>query len=615
MEPHTTPIGEHGFLSDCHTAALVTPSGEINWLCVPGFDGPAFMAGLLDPERGGGWTLQVEEARPVARDYADDSLVLDTLWEGAGLSVLVRDLLAVGRHGEELYREGVLLRVIECRAGRATVRSRVEAKPDYGRAAPGWEQTTGGALRADSGPVLSGDPPPTLTPDGDAEFHAVLTEGQSAVLCLDYLALERRLAPRSGHEMLQDTLDAWAGWTKRSRYSGVGTEYVHRSAATLRGLLYDETGGLVAAPTTSLPEWPGEARNWDYRYVWHRDASLVVLSFLRLGHAEEAGRYLRFLQRMCGVSGGWVPPVRSLDGGLVPDEEILDHLRGYADSRPVRRGNDAHFQRQLDVYGHVLDAALCYQEVTGELGPRDVEQLNELVEAVRVRWREPDDGIWEVRGSARHWTNSKVYAWVCLDRAVQLAHLMGTEGEVPLEDWRRDRDAIHEEVLNHGYDAGIGSFVQSYGATNVDGSLLRIPLLGFLAGDDPRVLGTLDRVESELGEGGYLIHRYDPEVTDDGLRVPEGAFLMCSFDMVSALVLAGRSGEARERFDKLCAQGGPLGLYAEEMCGTGEMLGNFPQAFTHLALIEAAVNLNDAGDEEALHRWARARSAGAGGGA
>lgn len=287
----------------------------------------------------------------------------------------------------------------------------------------------------------------------------------------------------------------------------------------------------------------------------------------------------------------------------------MPEFEGYARSAPVRIGNGARGQEQLDSYGHVLDAALAFHEVTGELTVDEVGELCRIVEMARERWREPEHGIWEVRGEPRHWTNSKLMAWTCLDRGIRLAEMTG-ERRAPVDDWRREMHAVREDVLAHGFDPSVGAFVQHYGARTMDASLLRIPLLGFLAGDDPRVLGTLERIDAELGSPGGLIHRYDVEATADGFEDPEGAFFLCSFDMVSALVLAGRAEEARRRFEALCAHGGELGLLAEQVAGDGTMLGNYPQAFSHLGLIEAAMNVDAAGRREALHDWAE-RQAGA----
>ncbi|MFP8963814.1 glycoside hydrolase family 15 protein [Streptomyces nanhaiensis] len=380
------------------------------------------------------------------------------------------------------------------------------------------------------------------------------------------------------------------------------------------------TAALVAAPTTSLPEWPGGERNRDYRYMWHRDAALVVLVLVRLGHRAEAGACLRGLLRHCTASRGVLTPVPDIDGRTDSTERTLDHLEGYRGSRPVRVGNAAHEQRQLDVYGQVLDAVLVFQQVTAGSGDGsgagaglDEDEratVYGVADTACGLWREPDHGIWEIRGEPRHWTTSKLYLWVCLDRGIRLAEPTGDPGQ-PLEKWRAQRDELRESILTHGYDDGVGAFVQSYGSRNLDASLLRIPLLGFLPGRDPRVLSTLDAIAQGLGEGP-LVHRYDPRATADGIDDPEGGFLLCSFDMVSALVLAGGMDEARERFESLCARAGRFGLSAEEQAADGTMLGNYPQAFTHLALIEAAMNLEDAGREDSLHAWATRGASGPG---
>ncbi|CAL9475281.1 Trehalase [Nocardiopsis dassonvillei] len=607
MGPVNTDIGEHAFLSDCHTGALVDGGGSVVWMCAPAFDGPAVLAGLLDPERGGRWTVEVAGARLEERAYLDDSLVLESVWRGDESEVVVTDLLALEEGpGAGLHRKGLLLRLVECRSGAAAVRSHLSVRPDTGRGSVSWRRL-GDRVAEASGLLLSGGTSWRLDEDGDVEWRAELSAGEHAIMCLDYLHGERAVDVGEGRALLEETLAAWRTWAGRSDYRGFGAEHVNRSLIVLRGLLHQETGALISAPTTSLPEWPGGERNWDYRYVWHRDAPLVVLTFMRLGHVEEAELYLRFLLSVCGEPRGRIPPVQTIHRTPPPREEELHHLSGHLDSRPVRVGNDAYDQHQLDVYGHILDAALYYHQVTGGLDEEDISRLVSVADVAAGLWRKPDAGIWEVRGEYRHWTNSKVYAWVCLDRAIRLALLTGREDGVPAERWAAERDAIRTEVLQRGYDPQSGSFVRFYGSSRVDGSLLRLPLLGFLKGDDPRILGTLDRIEADLGGDGCLIWRYETEETDDGLDGPEGAFLLCSYDMVSALVLAGRKDEARLRFEELCRRAGPLGLQAEEMAPGGAMLGNFPQSFTHLALIEAAMNLEDAEDSEALHAWADRR--------
>ncbi|MFB4293367.1 glycoside hydrolase family 15 protein [Nonomuraea sp. ATR24] len=580
------PIGAYAFLSDCHTGALVGPDGAVEWMCAPRFDAPSLFARLLDRRGGGAWELTVDGASVRERRYLDETLVLRTRWEGPDGVVAVHDFLATTGDGglEPVHR---LVRLATCERGRALVRSRVLARPGYATRDARWTRRDD-TLVEDDGAVLTGPP------------EASLREGESVAFTLAYTG-ER--APADAHALLDETVRSWRSWSARSGYSGVGAAEVRQSAVVLRGLLYDETGALLAAPTTSLPEWPGGPRNWDYRYAWQRDCALTVLALLRLDHREEAGRYLRFVLDRCASCHDRLPPMFAVDGGEVARETTLGHLDGYAGSRPVRVGNDGFHQHQLDGYGHVLDAALAYHDVTGDLTGDELDSLWRLVDQCAARWREPGDGPWEVRHNPRHWTYTTLYAWVCFDRAVRLAEATGSTG-APIDAWRRERDAARDEILTRGFDREIGAFTQSYGSPDADASLLRVPLVGFLDCRDPRVLGTLDHIQARLGEGGALVHRYDPDATGDGVDGPEGAFLMCSFEMVSALVLAGRTAEARDRFETLCARARPLGLFAEEMAADGAMLGNYPQAFTHLALIEAALNLDAAGHTDALHDWA-----------
>jgi GH15 family glucan-1,4-alpha-glucosidase len=602
------PLNEYAFLSDCHTAALVGPDGAVEWMCVPRFDGPSVFARLLDRERGGGWDLEVEDGGAPQRRYLASSLVLESRWSTSAGTVVAHDFLAVANPADAgdsgIVPEGLLVRLVRCEQGTARVTVTVDVRPDYARSAPGWKRVDGALVTDDGSMWLTGDPLPPLASDGTVRGHADLQAGETAVLALGYRGGEpRAVGPEAAQGLLEQTLSAWRTWAERSDYSGVAADKVRHSAVVLRGLLFDETGALLAAPTTSLPEWIGGERNWDYRFAWHRDAALTVLVLLRLGHDHEAGRYLRFLLSRCAGREERLEPMLDLDGGTGFAETTLDHLRGYGGSRPVRIGNEAHEQHQIDTYGHILDAAFAWHEVTKGLGDEHLAELWLITDTLCERWRERDHGIWEVRNDTRHWTNSKLLAWVGLDRGVRLAE-MCDEPDVPIDRWRAERDAVRAELLERGYDADVGAFVQSYGATNLDASLLQVPLLGFLTPRDPRVLSTIDAIDAELGENGYLVHRYDPEATEDGLGTPEGAFLMSSFEMVSALVLAGRPGEARERFDALCAHSEPFELFSEEMSADGTMLGNYPQAFTHLGMISAALNLNEAGDGDALHGWA-----------
>ncbi len=408
----------------------------------------------------------------------------------------------------------------------------------------------------------------------------------------------------TAERLVAESEQAWAAWTGRCPYDGFAAEAVRRSATVLRGLAFDETGALVAAPTTSLPEWPGENATGTTATTWHRDASLHVLALFRLGHASAGRRYLDFLLSPDVVGGDVLAPMATIDGTHDLDETELDHLEGYLGSRPVRIGNEAFTQIQWDTYGHVLDAAFVFHRMTGDLGVERWAVLRGLVDVACARWQEPDSGLWEVRSGARRHSYSMLMLWVCLDRGIQLAQAL-EPGADCVDRWTETREAIREDLLAHGYDEGVGSFVAAYGTTELDASMLRVPLVGFLPGDDPRVVSTIDTIAAELGDGEALVHRYDTEKTDDGLEGPEGAFLLCSFDLVSALVLAGRRDEAEKRFHWIVERSGPFGLLPEEMTADGTALGNYPQAFSHLSLIEAALNLDECGRHDALHAWGR----------
>ncbi|MCG5466260.1 glycoside hydrolase family 15 protein [Micromonospora sp. MED01] len=596
--PTTPPIDSYAFLSDTHTGALIGVDGAVDWFCVPHFEGDAVFARLLDRRVGGAFTFSVAtDAAPVRR-YLPGTLVLESAYHAAGGSAVGQDFLAVraGDAAQPFRADMLLVRRLLVREGSVRVRAEVTPRPGYGARPALWHRDADHWVAAEAGLRLRSGLP--FRVDGAAlRAEAVLHEGQTVDVLLGYGPGDiDELDPA---DLLERTCRTWREWSDRADYTGQGSDEVRHSAAVLRGLSFDETGALLAAPTASLPEEIGGVRNWDYRFTWHRDAALLLLALFRLGHAEEGRRYLRFLLSTCGGAGDVLSPLVGIHG-VTREEEILDHLDGYAGSRPVRIGNAAAQQLQFDTYGHVLDAALLYQQLTGELTGAQWQVLRRHVDTMAARWREPDHGIWEIRGPLRHYVNSKMMAWVCLDRGVRLADLVG-DHDAPTQRWRAERDAIHSEVIERGFDSRVGSFVLAYDSTELDASLLRMPLVGFLAGGDPLVVATIDRIRRDLAIAPALIRRY---AADDGLPGEEGAFLLCSFELVSALVLAGRREEAAEVFDQLLAYAGPLGLYAEQLDADGTALGNYPQAFTHLALIEAALNLDGAGDRDALHAWA-----------
>jgi GH15 family glucan-1,4-alpha-glucosidase len=598
------PISEYAMLSDCRTAALVAPDSTIEWLCAPRFDSPSVFARLLDRHHGGAWEWTVPEATTVHRDYLAETLVLRTRWHTPNGTAVGHDFLAVvPRHASGIAPAGILVRLLHCERGTVRLQSRITARPDYSTRDAHWTSRSHALIDEHSGLLLSG--PAETIPDrsGAVVTDMVLRAGESVALGLDYTGdMLRRVDATTAHHLLTQTTHTWQAWASRSDYQGVAADWVRHSAVVLKGLISDDSGALITAPTTSLSEWPGGARNWDYRYAWRRDTARTIRALLRLGHHNDAGQLLRFLLDYCAEKENRVPPVTRIDNTPLPNETTLTHLSGYHDSRPVRIHSDAYRQHQLDVYGHILEAAFAYHEATGHTSLTDLNELRKVVEIAGRLWRHPDAGVWGINTSPRHWTESKLYAWVCFDRAIRLFQQTGTVPADTLDQWQAERDAIRTDVIAKGCHAGLGRFVQTYGAANVDGSLLHIPLVDFLPGTDPRVVATIDRIDAELGEAGFLVHRYDASTTrDDVPDTGEGAFLPCSFDMVSALVLANLVDEAHHRFTTLCAHAGALRLFAEEMTADGTMLGNYPHAFTHLALIEAALHLDEAQRERA-HR-------------
>jgi GH15 family glucan-1,4-alpha-glucosidase len=608
------PIASYGFISDGQTGALVGEDGSIDWLCAPRFDGPSVFARILDLHRGGSFSL-----RPVGpgwqrdRRYVPDTNVLETTWESAAGRAVVWDFLSLemeGPHGPgEVYAHGNLIRLIECREGEIELEARIAPRPDYARSIPEYRRAEHGIE------VLGGAQPLNLRSDQQLERHGHdliarfrLAAVQAAVFALRYDGTRpvREITPALAREALDRSVRSWQQWSRRCQYEGEHREQVLRSALVLKGLIYHRSGALLAAPTTSLPETIGGQRNWDYRYMWFRDATLTLLALFRLGYAHEAHDFMDFMLDSCAICGQELRLMLGVGGEHDLPESTLDHLEGYARSAPVRIGNRAHEQLQLDTYGEVLDACWLYHKISGSISDEQWQLLRRLIEFVCENWQRPDNGIWEVRGALQQFTHSKVMCWVALDRGIRLAYALGDDG-VP-ERWEATREAIRAQVLARGYDRERHSFVQSYGAKALDASTLRLSHVGFLAGDDPRMLATIDLIREELEVDG-LVYRYRVEETDDGLHGREGAFVMCSFWLVSSLALAGRCEEAQALLADLLARANDLGLYSEELAPDGTMLGNFPQAFTHLALIQAVANVEAAQQgAERLRSWATRES-------
>jgi GH15 family glucan-1,4-alpha-glucosidase len=579
-------IEDYALIGDCETAALVGIDGSIDWLCWPRFDSAACFAALLGEPTNGRWRLAPTEPAQVRRRYRPDTLVLETDFETAEGAATVIDFMPV--------RDGTadLVRLAVGRRGRVTFRSELMLRFDYGHIVPWVTRSADGSLRAVAGPhkVVLRSSVEHHGEDHRTVSELCVAEGETQSFVLSHVpSHEADPAPRDAQQALQQTEEFWREWASRCCYEGEWPEAVRRSLITLKALTFAPTGGLVAAATTSLPELIGGERNWDYRFCWLRDATLALLALMDAGYTEEATAWRSWLLRAAAGSPEQLQVMYGLAGERRLQEAELPWLSGFEGSRPVRIGNGAATQLQLDVFGEVMDA--LYQARCSNLVERDADWplQRALVEHLLKVWSEPDEGIWEVRGPRRHFTHSKVMTWVALDRTIRSAEEFGLEGE--LERWRKVRDQIHADVCERGFDPSLNSFVQSYGSKALDASLLVLPLVGFLPPTDPRVRGTLAAVERHLSQDGLLI-RYQTHPELDGLPQGEGAFLACSFWLADNFVQQGRLQEARELFEHLLALRNDVGLLAEQYDPVAKrQLGNFPQAFSHLGLVGTALNL------------------------
>ena len=581
-------IEDYALIGDGETAALVCRDGSIDWLCWPRFDSAACFAALLGDARNGRWRIGPRDppAR-VARRYREGTLILETEFETDTGSVTLIDFMPPRTGASDL------IRIVRGERGRVALRLDLVLRFDYGRSVPWVTQLDDSRLRAIAGPdmVVLQSPVPLhgadLTTMGEFEVDA----GESCAFVMTYSASHLTLPEAVDAERaLTETEELWLEWSARSTYQGEWAEPVQRSMITLKALIYRPTGGVVAAPTASLPEHIGGNRNWDYRYCWLRDATLTLLALLDAGYVEEAAAWRSWLLRAAAGSPQQLQIMYGLGGERRLPEWEVPWLAGYEQSTPVRIGNAAHDQLQLDVFGEVMDALYHARKGGIDASPEAWQVARALIGHLEEIWDQPDEGIWEVRGGRQHFTHSKVMAWVALDRAIKGAEQFGMQA--PLERWRAVRARIHGEVCARGFDAKRNSFVQAFGSTALDASLLMLPLVGFLPPLDPRVRGTVEAIERELTVDG-LVLRYDTRATDDGLPAGEGAFLACSFWMVDNLVMLGRIQEARTRFERLLELRNDVGLLAEEYDPRdGRMLGNFPQAFSHVGLIDSAFSLS-----------------------
>jgi len=580
-------IEDYAIVGDCETAALVGRDGSIDWLCWPRFDSAACFCALLGSRENGRWAIAPTSASArITRRYRPDTLILETRCEtDSGVANIIDFMPLRGNRSH-------LIRIVVGERGRVAFATELVIRFGYGEIVPWVTKTERGDLRAIAGPdmLLLRSPVALHGKNLKTVGEFTVEAGESVPFVLTYAPSNLPDPPAVDPlQLLQATEQFWRDWSSAHKVDDQWTQAVRRSLITLKALTYAPTGGLVAAPTTSLPEQLGGPRNWDYRYCWLRDATWTLLAFMNTGYHEEARAWREWLLRAVAGSPNQMQIMYGIAGERRLTEHELSWLPGYEQSLPVRIGNDAHRQLQLDVYGELLDA--LHQARKSALAPDESGWALQIAIMAHLEecWREPDHGIWEVRSEPEHFTYSKVMAWVAFDRAIKSAENFGLAG--PVDRWRELRKVIHSDICTHGFDAERGSFVRSYGATNVDASLLLLPAVGFLPPRDERIVGTINMIERTLVEDG-LVRRYDTVRTNDGLPAGEGMFLACSFWLVDAYVMLGRLDEARKLFERLLTLRNDLGLLSEQYdVEHGRLVGNFPQAFSHLALVNSACNL------------------------
>jgi GH15 family glucan-1,4-alpha-glucosidase len=577
-------LEDYGLIGDMQAAALVGRTGAVDWLCLPRFDSASCFSALLGDDRHGRWLVApAGQVRANSRRYRPGTLVLETDFETSEGAVRLVDFMPRRAQGPPR-----VMRIVEGLRGRVPMRMELSLRPDYGSIRPWIELASDGAI-ATAGPdaFRLSTPLPLQVEDGTVIAEFVAVEGARERLTLTWhLSYEESPPVEDADSALARTEAWWREWSGRCGYEGAYRDQVLTSLIALKAMTSETTGAVIAAPTTSLPEEIGGVRNWDYRYCWLRDSVLALEALLAAGYTDEALAFRDYLLRVGTGDPTTIQIMYGVGGERRLTEFELPDLPGYEDSRPVRVGNAASEQFQLDVYGEVAGVMFLGAELLGRIEKRLWPRWRAIIEHVETIWRDPDDGIWEARGPQRHYTYSKVMAWVVFDRAVRLAERF--ELEAPVARWRQVRDEIHAEVCERGYDSERRTFTQYYGSSELDASVLNIPLVGFLPGTDERVSGTIDAVWRELGRDGF-VSRYSTAETDDGLAGDEGQFLACSFWLASALALNGRVDDARSLFERLVGLANDLGLLAEEYdVGRRRQVGNFPQAFSHLTLILAA---------------------------
>lgn len=602
------PIENHGIIGDLETAALVGTDGTIDWLCLPRFDSGSVFGSILDEKKGGFFRISAKDERATHKQfYWPDTNVLVTRFLSPDGVCEIADFMPIQRGRGESEERRVVRQV---RGVRGTCRVRMECRPAFNFARSEHAvRLAGQSTIFDSNLLALGlESTVELRANGPAvEAEFALEEGQTEVFVLRQMGEGKTARPGSergaAQELLESTVGYWRRWLAGCSYRGRWREMVHRSALALKLLTYEPSGAILAAPTCSLPESIGAGRNWDYRYTWIRDAAFTLYALMRIGFTHEAEQFMKWLEARCHElePDGSLQVMYGIDGRHELEEETLAHLEGYRGSAPVRVGNAAYRQRQLDIYGELMDSVYLYNKHANPISYELWKDVRELAGWVARHWRENDQGVWEVRGPARPFVYSKMMSWVALDRALRLAEKRSFPADQ--ERWRAERDAIFEEVLENGWNAKRGAFTQYYGSEGLDAANLMMPLVFFLAPNDPKLEATVEAITRSPREGGLLsnslLYRYHMGESVDGLKSEEGSFNICTFWLVEALTRAGykdprKLDQALLIFEQMLGYANHLGLYSEETGPCGEALGNFPQAFTHLSLISAAVNLDRA---------------------
>ncbi|MGI8607737.1 MAG: glycoside hydrolase family 15 protein [Candidatus Dormibacteria bacterium] len=585
-------IGDYGIIGDCRSVAMVGVDGSIDWCCLPRFDSPSIFGRLVDQKRGGSWQISPIGDFASRQEYADKTNILRTIFQTADGLAVVTDFMPVDegdvKQHARPHRHPRIVRMVTGLAGTVRMRMKVDARPNYG--------TDRNPLVAEGGKLHGDSREHHYCISGTRPIRARTTEftvrpGDTQVFALTINRAGRCGRPmddvESGRDLQRATQQYWWKWINQCTYTGPYQLHVWRSALALKLLTYAPTGAIVAAPTTSLPEWIGGQRNWDYRYTWVRDASFTLYALFQLGFQQEATDFMEWVNRLTVDQG--LKILYNLDGRSAGAETELKHLSGYRNSAPVRIGNGAEDQVQLDIYGELLDTVFIWAINGGKISQEMWRELRKIVDFACRRWEEPDAGLWEVRGEYLQFTYSKAMCWVAVDRGLRLAERFKLPHDKEL--WEKNRALIHAAVMRHGWSKRLESFTQSFGSDQLDASAVRLVQLGFLPLRDRRLRSTIDAIDAGLSSGP-LVYRYHAAQTDDGFSSPEGSFIICAYWLADALALVGDLEQAERRFERLLAFNTPLGLIAEEVDpDTGALLGNFPQAFSHLALISAAVNI------------------------